>query len=136
MPGREFLKVARDVVNRPSEYHRRAAFVHAYHGLFLGCRDALFRWGFKHPRRDNVHTWTRLRFAFATDHELRDIGDALDQLGQSRNQANYNLNPHPDLATEAPAQKAIQDAADPLALLDALDADPARRAAAITAAFS
>src|SRR5262245_60571509 len=91
MAGREFLAVARDVVVRPTEYHRRAATVHAYYALFLECRDALTRWGRTPPRRDSVHAWVRLRLAYAGDPGLRQIGGLLDELGRRRNRANYDL---------------------------------------------
>jgi hypothetical protein len=123
--------VAQDVVAGPTPFHRRAAVVHAYYALFLECRDALFRWGFVLPRRDNVHAWVRLRFTYAADAPLRRIGNILDNLVQFRNVASYDLRPSAAFAIPLPAQKASQQAWDGLALLDQIDADPARRAAAI-----
>ena len=51
----------------------------------LECRDALFRWGFKLPPRENVHSLVRLRFTFAADADLKNIGMTLETLVKRRN---------------------------------------------------
>lgn len=130
MPGRGFLDVARDLVTGPTEFHWRTAVVNAYYALVLECRETLFRWGFAMPRRDNMHAWVRLRFTYAADADVRSVGRTLDRLVQDRNKASYDLQPSL-FGSSAIAQKAIQEATDALALLGQIDADPARRAAAI-----
>ena len=94
-------------------------------------REALFRWGFSLPARQGVHAWVRLKFLYAADADLKEIGYALDDLVHLRNKAHYNLKPLAEFAAAAPALAAIQRARDALALLDGIEADPARRAAAI-----
>jgi hypothetical protein len=127
MPGRGFLDVARELSAGTTEFHWRAAVVHAYYALFLECRDLLFRWGRVMPRRDNVHAWVRLRFTYAADADLKHIGDTLDYLVKRRNLASYELSPLPMFASSSAAHDAVQQAADALALLDQVDGDPVRR---------
>ncbi len=131
MRGRAFLELAQEVVQSSSEKHWRAAVIHAYYGLMLEGRDALIRWGQPVPPRQNVHNHVRLTFVFASEQDLKDIGRALERLGPARNRANYDLTPQQEFATDTDARTWVQRAVDALALLDAIEADPARRAAAI-----
>ncbi len=61
---------------------------------------------------------------------LKAIGDALDKLVQLRNHASYDLK-FTAFSTVSVAQDAIRDAAAALALLDQIEGDQVRRAAAI-----
>jgi hypothetical protein len=97
----------------------------------LECREALSRWGFPLPPRQGVHVWVRLRFLYAPDKDLHAIGVALDRLCQRRNRADYNLATAVQFSTGGAAGRWVQAAADALALLDQIDGDPARRAAAV-----
>jgi hypothetical protein len=133
MSGRKFLDIARELVTGPTAFHWRAAAIHAYYALILECRDALLRWGLRIPRRDNMHAFVRLQFQYATSTELKPVGRVLDDLVQLRNHASYDMSPRREFRSPVPAQNAIQDSTAALALLDAIDADPVRRAAAIAA---
>jgi hypothetical protein len=130
MNGRAFLELAQDVVAGVKEANWRGAAIHAYYALMLEGRDALARWGYALPPHQNVHTHVRLRFTYSTDTDLKEIGRALDSLGQLRNQASYNLTTTV-FHSDSRSQRAIQDAATALALLDAIDADSGRRTVAI-----
>jgi hypothetical protein len=131
MRGRAFLALARDLASGKTEAYWRGAVIHAYYALFLECRDALTRWHQPAPPRQTVHSYVRLRFTRAGDPDLKAIGDALDTLVAERNKASYDLSPVPAFASVAVARAMTQEAGDGLALLDAIDADPTRRTAAI-----
>jgi hypothetical protein len=105
--------------------------VNAYYALLLECRDALSGWGFSVPRGPGVHAYVRLRLTYATDPDVKVIGTAIDHLVLLRNKASYDLTPTTKFQSPGHAQAGIQVAANTLALLDAIDGDPARRAAAI-----
>jgi hypothetical protein len=132
MPGRGFLEVARDLVAGPTEYPWRTAVVSGYYALVLECRDALLRWGFALPPRVNMHAWVRLRFTYTTDPDLRAIGKTLDPLVQRRNKASYDLQSIM-FSSSLVGQDTIKEATAAVALLDQIEADPARLAAAIAA---
>jgi len=106
MQGRAFLDVARTLVSTATEPYWRATVIHAYYALFLECRDALGRWGIAFTPRPRC---------------------------RKRNDASYNMGALSDFATDRLAREAIQETTAALALLDAIDSDPARRAAAIAA---
>jgi hypothetical protein len=131
MQGRAFLDVARDVLPKATEPHWRATVIHAYYALMLECRDALARWGVSIPPHQNVHSAVRLRFLFASDTDLKKIGSTLDDWVRHRNDASYNLAFLRKFATDALALRAINEVIVALALLDAIESNPARRAAAI-----
>jgi hypothetical protein len=131
MDGRAFLAVAEDNAAGPSEAYWRSAVVNAYYALMLEGRDALLRWGFSIPPRQGVHAWVRLTLTYAAAPDLKEIAYALDELVQLRNKAHYNLKPLSEIASATDTQNAVQRARDALAFLDGIEADPARRAAAI-----
>jgi hypothetical protein len=133
MNGRSFLQSARDLIARPSEANWRSAAGRAYYALLHEGRVALDRWGFPLPPRENIHSFVRLRFTFPAHPDLGQVGLGLDDLSQLRNQADYHLASPGRFASGARAAQAIVRAQAAIDLLDQIDADPARRAAAIAA---
>lgn len=131
MQGRSFLDVARELVHGTTEAHWRATTIHSYYALMLECRDALAHWSIPISLHQNVHSAVRLRFLYAADADLKQIGLALDRWGQQRNEASYNLTVLRKFASNTLAQEAIAKITAALALLDAIESDPVRRTIAI-----
>jgi hypothetical protein len=131
MQGGEFLQLARELVVGTAERHWRGTAIHAYYAVFLECREALSRWGITIARHQNIHHAVRLKLLYAQDADLKAIADHLDWLVRQRNSGSYDLGSLKVFANNQTAQDAIIRATDALAMLDAIEADPARRAAAI-----
>jgi len=131
MRGREFLELAREVLPAGRPRHQRAAIVHAYYALLLECRDLLESWGFAPATRHQVHTQVRLRLIYSSDADLKTIGRQLERQSQDRNLASYDLQDLPVFASSKRALDNITFAENAIASLDAIDADPVRKAAAI-----
>ena len=90
----------------------------------------LRHWGFSTPFRDKVHTFARLKLVYATDLDLKRIGLKLEALGRLRNAADYQLSQSSPFLSARIAISALTDSKAAVVLLDALDANPARRATA------
>jgi hypothetical protein len=127
------LGAARHLLSAPSEANRRAAAGRVYYALLHEGRAALERWGFPMPPGEHVHRFVRLRFTQPAHPDLRQVGDALDELARLRNRADYQLAAPGPFSTDRPALNALTLAETAIDLLDQIEADPARRAAAIAA---
>jgi hypothetical protein len=127
------LAIARELVQGATEAHWRSAAGRTYYALLLEARDALQRWGFAVPARNQVHFFVRGCFTGTTDPDLKEIGYALERLSNLRNKADYQLFPSRVFATSSQAKQAIKEAEINLARLDAVEVDGQRRAAAIAA---
>jgi hypothetical protein len=131
MDGRALLDVARELAAGASEAHWRSSVGRAYYALLHEVLDTLRRWGFSLPPRDKVHTFARLKLVYATDPDLKRIGLTLEALSMLRNAADYQLSQSGPFISARIAVQALADAEAAVALLDALEANPARRAAAV-----
>ncbi len=130
MMPRLFLDTAKRLVGINTEGNWRTAAGRAYYALVIECRDALARWGFAVPKSDALHRVVRLRFYTAHEPDLIEIGTYLGDLGRLRSKADYEMS-SPFFRTDKDSKDAIIKAERGLKLLDAIDSDPARRAAAI-----
>lgn len=131
MRGRAFLRASHHLVTNASEPCWRSAIVQGYYALFLECRDMLTGWGVVLPPRHQPHFWVRQKLQFATDADLKQLGNMLERLLRLRNRASYDLGPSPAFSSEVDARQSIRDVEDSLDLLDAIEADSSRRALAI-----
>ncbi len=132
MDGRAFLRVAGELAGGPTETHWRAAAGRACYALMLECRDALSRWGFP-ARKQNGHSFVRLCFTYTNDADVKHIGRALDMAVRMRNLADYQLANSGLFATDYESLQLVADCRTAIALFDVIEADAARRAAAIAA---
>jgi uncharacterized protein (UPF0332 family) len=131
MNGRALLDPARRMASGVAEAEWRTAANRAYYALFLEARDALRRWGQVPGRRDQVHAFVRYRFIYPANPDLQSIGRFLDKLYRIRSEADYETNLPGSFASAALAGNAVRDAHDAIRLLDNLEADAGRLAAAI-----
>jgi hypothetical protein len=133
MDGRALVDVGRELAAGSTEAHWRSSVGRAYYALLHEVLGALRRWGFALPPRDKVHTFARLKFVYATDPDLKQIGLTLEALGRLRNAADYKRGTPGPFSSPRIAAAALSDAGSAIALLDAIEADPARRAGAVRA---
>ena len=88
-------------------------------------------WSFSLPPRDKVHTFARLKLVYATDPDPKRIGLMLEALGRPRNTADDQLSLSGPFVSPGIAVSALADAEAAVLLLDALEDDSARHAAAV-----
>ncbi len=131
MDGRALLDVGREMAAGSTEAHWRSSVGRAYYGLLHEVLGALRHWSFALPPRDKVHSFARIKFVYATDPDLKRIGLTLEALGRLRNAADYQLATSGPFVSPRIAASALRDAESALALLDAIEADPARCAGAV-----
>jgi hypothetical protein len=124
MNGRALLDPARRMASGVAEAEWRTAANRAYYALFLEARDAPRRWG-------QVPAFVRYRFLYPANPDLQSIGRFLDKLYRIRSEADYETNLPGSFASAALAGNAVRDAHDAIRLLDNLEADAGRLAAAI-----
>jgi hypothetical protein len=105
----------------------------AYYALLHEGRKALDRWGFPLPPREDLHRFVRMRFGFAAHPDAVPVGQALDELGQWRNHADYRLASPGIFASDTRTTQAVNRAQTTIDLLDAIEADSLRRTAVIAA---
>jgi hypothetical protein len=133
MHGRRFLDIARELMAGGTEAHWRAAAGRAYYALMLEARGALLRWGFTVPPRVGYHHFVQSRFNLGADPDVLRIGAALGRTAGLRKLADYDLSSLPEFQSDTETQDAIAKAERAMQFLDALDADPVRKAAAVAA---
>jgi hypothetical protein len=131
MDGRAFLDVGRELAAGSGEAHWRSGVGRTYYPLLHEVLGAPQRWGFSLPPRDKVHTFARLKLVYVTHPDLKRIGLTLEALGRLRNAADYQLSTSGPFVSARIAVSALADSEAAILLVGAIEADPARRQAAI-----
>jgi hypothetical protein len=131
--GRAFLNSARHLLAAPCEENWRSAVGRADYALLHEAQAAFERWGFPLPPHESIHNFVRRHLGFPANPDLRNASRVFDRLTTWRNEADYQRSVLGRFGSAVAAVAAVQDAQDTIALLDAIEADAARRAAAVTA---
>jgi hypothetical protein len=131
MDGRSLLDIGRELAAGSTEAHWRSSVGRAYYALPHEVLGALARWGFALPPRDKVHRFAQLEFIYATHPDLKRLGLALESLRRLRNAADYQIGTSGPFASAMIAISVLKEAESAVALLDGIEADPARRAGAV-----
>lgn len=131
MDGRAFLLVADNLAKATTEAEWRTAVGRAYYGLLLEGREVLHRWGFATPPRDKVHSFVRLRFIYCQDGDLSNVGTILESLSRLRNRADYEVAHRGPFTGSHVSRAAVSEARKGIAILDMVNLDASRKAAAI-----
>jgi hypothetical protein len=133
MDGRAFLDAASALAGGGAEAFWRSCVGRAYYALLHEGRSALERWGFSVPPKADLHAFVRMRFSNPSDADLKQVGKVVEDLSRRRNHADYRLSSPGPFTSPTIAHAAVANATKAIDLLDQLDADPARRAAAVAA---
>ena len=121
---RDFLEVARALVEEADEAFWHSAISRAYYAAFHVSRELLHHLGFEVPRAERAHAFLWLRLSNTGNRELDDSGRDLNDLRSERNRADYQEKP-------AVAQRSAKDrcrlAEKIIAAFDRVLQEPLRR---------
>jgi uncharacterized protein (UPF0332 family) len=126
MNPRDFLILAQALAGQTTEAAWRSAISRAYYAAFHVARTLLASLRFVVPRADRAHAYLWLRLHNCGDPQVSQAGADLNALRGDRNEADYDLQ---SAIAPAFAQAQVQVAQQVVQTLDAVAADPARRAA-------
>jgi hypothetical protein len=132
MDGRAFLDSARHLLAAPSEANRRSAAGRLYLALLHEALAALERWGFPLPAGAGVHKFVVGHFGILTHCELLRIEQGLRVLWDFTDSADYALAQPGDFADDWMVSYRFTLAETLIDLLQDIEADPVRRADAIS----
>jgi uncharacterized protein (UPF0332 family) len=122
MNPRDLLDVADELATGPNEAAWRSAISRAYYAAFHVARQLLEQCGFSPPRADQADAYLWLRLHNSGHADVTDAGGELNDLRQTRNWADYDLDQVLDQGT---ALKYVQAAIDLVHFLDTVAAAPA-----------
>ena len=138
MDGRAFLFSARLLMRKPSEANRRSAVSRGYFAILNEARVALERWGFVVTATADIDGFVVSHFYMALNMDALRVSDALVQLRDNRQQADYSLIGPGIFDDDTEVRRLVRLAEIGIDVLDELESDPARwivTVAAIRLAF-
>jgi hypothetical protein len=131
MDGRDFLAAAQHLLSLPQEVCWRSAANRLYLAVLLEARAALERWGFPLLPQDDIHDFVVSRFGSPLSLDLLRVEDGLRRLRSLATEADFALSAVGSFANAGPVSQHLVLAQVVIDLLDQIDNDPVRRAAAI-----
>jgi len=131
MDGRAFLVSVQHLLTLPHEANWRSAASRLYLVLLHEAKAALERWGFPLPLQDDIHAFVLSRFGSSPNMDLLRVADALRRLSLFADDADFALSSVGSFANAGPVSRHLVLAQVTIDLLDQIDNDPTRRAAAI-----
>jgi uncharacterized protein (UPF0332 family) len=128
MDGREFLSLADELAAGGTAAHRRSALSRAYYAAYHTGYDLISALGIALPRNHRGHERVWQCLQYSDDASLIQAGAILRRLQNIRVKADYHLrDPHPEYSNTVALYLRLAQRC--IALLDAIPADPAARAA-------
>jgi hypothetical protein len=133
MDGRTFLDAARHLLAADTEPTRRAMAAPLYYAALHEARVALERWGFVPAPGEDVGRFVVARFGCGPHPDLLRVEGVLHRLDEFYDEAFGQLSTVGNFADNWHARHMLSLAEVGIDLLDQIEADPARRAAAVAA---
>ena len=133
MDGRAFLDSTRHLLSAPNEANWRSAAGCMYLALLNETRVVLERWGFPLPFGAVVDTFVLDRVGSVPHLDLLRIEDVLRRGNDLRHAGGYELTTPGDFANDSEVQRLLVLVTLTIALLDQIEAVPARRSTLIAA---
>lgn len=127
MDARDFLVLARQLIGSSDEAAWRSGVSRGYYAAFHVCREFMEWLRFKPPQSDRAHAYLWMRFHNSQDALLIQAGGELSNLRGRRNIADYDLRRS---MSQAAARIEVQAAEAIITLIETIQRDPARSAAA------
>jgi hypothetical protein len=133
MDGRTFLDAARHLLAADTEPTRRAMAAPLYYAALHEARVALDRWGFVPAPGEDLDKFVLERFDCGPHYDLIRVVDVLERLDHFYEEAFQQVSSVGTFADNQRATHMLYLAEVGIDLLDQIEADPARRAAAVAA---
>ncbi|MHB1422279.1 MAG: HEPN domain-containing protein [Gemmataceae bacterium] len=123
MDFREYLNLAKTLINGMTEGEWRTAVSRAYYAAFHVARELLVDLKFRVPHAERAHGYLWLRLANAGHIDVQEAGNRLNALRRERNRSDYDahLTVH-----QATARTHLQRAEEVIRALDAAAVEPIR----------